>query len=208
VLDRAYPGHPFTRDQIAPHLRSGFPWHNPERAHTYITSADQWWAALEPLFERVFAALEIESTQARALARQVRPVYCNPARWRLFDDTLSALDDLSNRGWRHVILSNHVPELAEFVAALGLDSRIATIFNSAVVGYEKPHPQIFREALSFIGNGGPTWMIGDNYDADILGAAAVGIPGILVRKLHEDAQRYSDDLTQIIAIVEADVSSP
>ena len=50
LLDREWPGHPFTRDQIAPHLRSGFPWHSPEQPHTHITSADQWWAALEPLF--------------------------------------------------------------------------------------------------------------------------------------------------------------
>jgi putative hydrolase of the HAD superfamily len=202
VLDRECPGYPFTGDQIAPHLRSGFPWHTPERPHTHIASADQWWEELEPLFERVYAALGIETGQARALARQVRSVYCNPARWRLFDDVPSTLDDLSARGWTHVILSNHVPELGEFVSALLLDSRIAAIFNSATLGYEKPHPQIFREALAFIGNGGPTWMIGDNYVADILGAAAVGIPGVLVRKPHDAARCFCADLTGVAAFVE------
>jgi putative hydrolase of the HAD superfamily len=202
VLDREYPGHPFSVGQIAPHLRSGFPWHTPERSHTHIASADQWWEELEPLFARAFSALGIETAQARALARHVRPVYCNPARWRLFDDVLPALDDLSARGWTHVILSNHVPELAEFVSALSLDSRIAALFNSATLGYEKPHPQTFREVLAFIGNGGPTWMIGDNYVADILGAAAVGIPGVLVRKPHDEAHLFCADLTHVAAFVE------
>jgi len=202
LLDREMPDHPFTRDQIAPHLRSGFPWHSPEQPHTHIAGADQWWEALEPLFERVFLALGIESGPARVLAPQVRPVYCNPARWRLFDDTLPALDDLSERGWTHVILSNHVPELAEFAAALGLDSRVAAIFNSARLGYEKPHPQIFREALAFIGNGGPTWMIGDNYVADILGAAAVGVPGVLVRQPHDAARLFCADLGCIGTLIE------
>ena len=136
------------------------------------------------------------------LAHQVRPIYCNPARWRLFDDTLPALDELSARGWTHVILSNHVPELAEFVSALALDTRIAAIFNSATVGYEKPHPEIFREALAFVGNGGPTWMIGDNYVADILGAAAVGVPGVLVRQPHDRARFFCADLRHIGTLIE------
>ncbi|MDQ1301438.1 MAG: hypothetical protein QG637_1359 [Chloroflexota bacterium] len=208
TLDREIPGHPYTLDQIRPFLRSGFPWHIPEQPHTHITSADQWWGELEPLFARIFSALGIETGRARGLARQIRPIYCNLARWRLFDDTLPALDDLAARGWTHVILSNHVPELAEFVAALFLDSRIAAIFNSATVGYEKPHPQIFREALAFVGNGGPTWMIGDNYVADILGAAAVGVPGVLVRQPHTEAELFCPDLTDVAAIVEAGAPAP
>lgn len=202
ALDYEMAGHPFTLDQIRPALRSGFPWHTPEQPHTHITSADQWWAELEPLFARVYSTLGIAAGPARVLARRVRPIYCNLARWRLFDDTLPALDDLSARGWTHLIVSNHVPELAEFAAALALDARVAAIFNSATVGYEKPHPQIFREALAFVGNGGPVWMVGDNYHADVLGAAAVGVPGILVRQPHDEARLFCADLTQVAALIE------
>lgn len=203
TLDQRMPGHPFAAEQLAPHLRSGFPWHMPERPHTHITSADQWWAELGPVFERAYLALGLSPADACTLAGNVRRVYCNPARFRLFDDTLPTLDALSARGWTHIVLSNHVPEFDEIAEALALWPRVAAIFNSARIGYEKPHPQIFREAMAVIGNSGPVWMIGDNYSADILGAAAAGIPGVLVRKPHESAQRYCSDLTQVAAMLEA-----
>lgn len=31
VLDRHEPGHGITREDVRPHLRMGFPWHNPRR---------------------------------------------------------------------------------------------------------------------------------------------------------------------------------
>ena len=203
TLDQRLPGHPFTAEQLAPHLRSGFPWHTPERSHAHITGADEWWAGLNPVFERAYLALGLSPTDACALAREVRAVYSDPARFRLFDDTLRVLDDLSARGWTHIILSNHVPEFDAIAEALALHPRMAAILNSARIGYEKPHPYIFREALAVIGDGSPVWMIGDNYTADILGAAAAGIPGILVRRPHEAAPRFCADLTQVAAMLEA-----
>jgi putative hydrolase of the HAD superfamily len=202
VLDCEMAGHPVTLEQIRPFLRSGFPWHLPEQPHTHITCADQWWEALAPLFTQVFCGVGVDPAPARRLARQIRPVYCNPARWRLFDDTLPVLDDLAARGWTHILLSNHVPELESLMRALGLSPRIAAVFNSATMGYEKPHPEAFRGVLEIVGDSRPVWMIGDNITADILGAAAVGIPGVLVRRPDEQAERFCADLTQVAAIVE------
>ena len=76
----------------------------------------------------------------------------------------------------------------------------ARVFNSAETGYEKPHPQAFRNVLEALADDGPVWMIGDNMVADIGGAAAVGIPGILVRKRHIDAAYQCDDLLQLMAV--------
>jgi len=108
-------GSPVYQRPIAPHCAAGFPGIPGAAAYPHHQRRS-WWDELEPLFANVFSALGIETGQARALARQVRSVYCNPARWRLFDDALPALDELAARGWTHVILSNHVPELAEFVS--------------------------------------------------------------------------------------------
>lgn len=33
VLDRHEHGHSFSTDQVRPHLRQGFPWHDPEEPH-------------------------------------------------------------------------------------------------------------------------------------------------------------------------------
>lgn len=201
TLDRCLPGHPFVAEQLAPYLRAGFPWHAPEQPHEHIATADQWWEALTPTLQAAFSALGLPDEQARWLAGQVRPVYADPARFCLFDDTLDTLDALSARGWTHVILSNHVPEFDGIAAALGLTQRMAAVFNSAWLGFEKPHVQIFRKMLAARRVDGPMWMIGDNYQADILGAAGVGIPGILVRRPHEAAPRFSPDLRGVIEIV-------
>jgi putative hydrolase of the HAD superfamily len=202
VLDRCMPGHAFAAEQIAPYLRSGFPWHAPERPHAHIGDPAEWWSELAPVFARAYMAVGIAPEVARSLACEVRPVYSDPARFRLFDDTLDVLNELSARGWTHVILSNHVPEFDRIAAALGLHGRMQAVFNSAVMGYEKPHPAAFSGVLALVGDAAPRWMIGDNYAADVQGAAAVGIPGILVRKPHPAAERFCPDLGQVVAFLE------
>ena len=131
----------------------------------------------------------------------MRPTYLNPDRWRLFDDTLTALEALTGDGWRHVILSNHVPELSGLVEGLGLSGRFERIFNSALTGYEKPHPQAFRLVLEAFPDAGPRWMIGDSLRADVRGAEAVGIPAVLVRRYHADAERCAEALGDLPGII-------
>jgi ribonucleotide monophosphatase NagD (HAD superfamily) len=51
-------------------------------------------------------------------------------------------------------------------------------------------------------------MIGDNADADVSGAEAVGIKAILVRKPNTSAvKQYAPDLTRIINIIESEEMS-
>jgi FMN phosphatase YigB (HAD superfamily) len=44
-------------------------------------------------------------------------------------------------------------------------------------------------------------MIGDGYEADIAGARAMGIPGILVRKAHPQAEYCCHNLLGVIGIL-------
>jgi putative hydrolase of the HAD superfamily len=116
-------------------------------------------------------------------------------------DTLPTLDTLSTRGWKHAIVSNHIPELDRIVSALGLMDRIDVFVNSAVVGYEKPNPAIFKLALAKAGDPKDVWMVGDNIDADVLGAEAAGIRSILVRKSDQRAQRCCESLGGVIGSI-------
>ncbi|MEN8008277.1 MAG: HAD-IA family hydrolase, partial [Candidatus Krumholzibacteriota bacterium] len=100
-------------------------------------------------------------------------------RWRLYDDVLPALDVLSSQGWTHVILSNHVPELGDIVQHLGLASRVARVFNSAEMGYEKPHSRAFQIVLEALPGTEAAWMIGDN-SKDIEAALNAGIRSVFV----------------------------
>jgi putative hydrolase of the HAD superfamily len=201
VIHREAPTCEVTADQLRPYLQAGFPWHTPEQSHPAITAAEQWWNALDPVFVRAFRAIGIGVQQARRLTKQVRQVYPHPAHWCLFDDTIPTLAQLSAQGWSHVILSNHVPELPAIIHHLQLGPYIGHIFNSAETGYEKPHPQAFRHVLATLGDNALVWMIGDNLQADIIGAARVGIAGILARSHHPEAQYCCSALSQVLDIL-------
>jgi putative hydrolase of the HAD superfamily len=201
IARRESPDLGVTADQLRPYLQSGFPWHTPSRPHLDIASAAQWWEALRPVLERAFREVGFDKTQAPSLARRVRGVYSDPARWRLFDDVIPTLVRLSSQAWTHVLLSNHVPELPEIIRHLKLGPYLAGVFNSAETGYEKPHPQAFLNVLEAIGSPTAVWMIGDSYAADVSGAEAVGIPAILVRRTHMEARYTCDQLAQVPRIV-------
>ena len=136
------------------------------------------------------------------MAKAVRRAYLVPERWRLYDDALPILAQLSSRGWKHLLLTNHVPELEKIVRHLGPDRSLHGIFNSAETGYEKPHPDAFRGVLESLPHADAVWMIGDSVDADVAGAESVGIPAILVRKWHDGVERCCADLRGISSIVE------
>jgi putative hydrolase of the HAD superfamily len=179
VLDERMPGHGVSADDVRPFLRDGFPWHGHDTPHPELSvSSDAWWSALEPLLSRAYESVGV--AEAAECARAVRGRYTTYG-WRLFDDTLPVLGRLRADGWRHVILSNHVPELAGIVAALGMDGLVERVITSAATGYEKPHPEAFRGALAAAGEPQTVWMLGDNPLADVAGAEAVGIPAILLR---------------------------
>jgi putative hydrolase of the HAD superfamily len=183
-------------------MRAGFPWHSPQEYHPHLSSGDAWWGALEPRFAEAFAAVGVDERSAREMARAVRGAYLAPERWRLYEDALPTLEQLSSLGWKHLLLTNHVPELGEIVDHLGLDRHLHGIFNSAQTGYEKPHPEAFRRVLEALPHADAVWMIGDNARADVAGAESVGIPAILVRSRREGVERFCEDLTGIAAIVE------
>jgi putative hydrolase of the HAD superfamily len=199
--------HEFSVEQIAAELMSGFPWHQPEIPHPQLSRADDWWAHLAAVLARAVGRLGIPPGPAAEAAGRVRYQFIDPASWRLFDDTLAALDQLAGLGWRHVVVSNHVPELPAILASLGLADYFADVVNSAVTGYEKPHPMAFLIAMERAGQPQRAWMIGDNPVADVAGAAAVGLPAILVRTRPPDGGRHITSLAEVAELVSADAAS-
>ena len=146
---------------------------------------------------RTFKSVGVKNGQCMDLARQVRSAYVDPLGWQRYNDSLPALEMLSARGWKHVLLSNHVPELPILLERLGLSGSFVKVFNSAETGYEKPNPKAFRMVMEFISPGAKAWMIGDSFTSDVLGAYEVGLPGILVRKPHPQARLFCATLPEI-----------
>ena len=202
ILQRYKPDCRATIDQVRSYLKTGFPWHTPERPHPDIKTPEQWWDALDGLFVTAYLGLGLNLADASHLAKQVRHLYPKATEWRLYDDVLPVLSQLSAAGWTHLVLSNHVPELRQITRHLSLDQYLAGVFNSAETGYEKPHPQAFRNLLLTLDNIESIWMIGDSLDADIAGAREAGIDGILVRKQHPGVKYSCLTLYDIEAIVD------
>jgi len=90
---------------------------------------------------------------------------------------LPVLERLARR-YRLGLVSNFTGNLEPCLDELGLARLFAAVSDSGVVGWTKPDRRIFEHALSALGapaDRGGAWMVGDNLDADIRGAAALGM---------------------------------
>lgn len=203
ALDASRPGHGYQQAQIAKVLWTGFPWHDPDTVHLHLGDPNAWWQHMSAVLTSALMRLGLTRSHATRAAALVRERYTDPAGWLLYDDTIPALTELSRRGWRHVVLSNHVPELPAIIKSLGLAPHLAAIVNSASTGYEKPHPQAFRLALAAADRPDRIWMIGDNPTADIAGARAAGIDAILVRTSNPGLRHHAPDLTTVPDLITA-----
>ncbi len=201
ALDGLCPGHAITADAIGPLLKTGYPWHAPSVPHPELCAPGAWWAHMERVLTSVFVAVGAPPSLAPDLARLAHERYVDPTTYRVYDDVPAALGRLSEAGFAHVVVSNHVPELAAIVRGLGLSDRIADVVCSADTGYEKPHPESYAIARRRVGNPSSLWMVGNSYDSDVAGAEACGIPAILVRSSHPAARRTCPDLLSAASLL-------
>jgi putative hydrolase of the HAD superfamily len=186
IVNLAYPEKKAVREAFRPYLTRGFPWHSPEVSHPHLATSDLWWRALAPTLEQALRlGAGLEQRQASKLADKVRSAQLDPSTWVVFDDAMPALESLARDGWNQVILSNHVPELPELVAALGLSPYFTAIHSSGTSGFEKPHPRSYAAVLeTFASAPARVVMVGDSYSADFAGARAAGLEAVLVRSSH------------------------
>lgn len=194
AVHEIYPKSKATVNDIVPHLKQGFPWHEPEKAHVHLSTSELWWAHLRKVFIQTFLKLGFSREDASELAWLAQKRFLDFERWKLFQDTIPTLKGLQSYGWKHIIVSNHVPELNLIISHLGLDNYLIDVINSAEVGFEKPNPKIFEVALGRAFRADDIWMIGDNYNADVWGAEQVGIKAILVRGMDSRAKYNFLDL--------------
>jgi putative hydrolase of the HAD superfamily len=202
ILDEELPGHGHGREVFRPAMQRGFRWHDWESEHPRIENPDDWWLPVTAIAAGAFRDAGYPPDEADRLAARLRETYLRRTHWARFEDSLAALELLRADGWRTVILSNHVPELPELIAHLGFDRFIDAVFNSAVTGFEKPHPRAYRDTLEALGRPRPVWMVGDQPRADVEGAEAAGIPAILVRTDAPSRRRAATALEAARHIVE------
>lgn len=105
----------------------------------------------------------------------------NPVHFHLFPDAVPTLAALRAAGYRLGIISNWSWNLPDLCDGLGITPHFEHIVTSARVGASKPHRAIFEYALRWFGvRPEEAVQIGDNAVADVGGARAVGMHGILI----------------------------
>jgi len=116
------------------------------------------------------------------------------ANWFAEDDALPALQALKQRGFRLGIVSNGADDENTYtlIDKANVRSYFEYIISSAAFGKRKPHPGIFHAALDhFQVPPEQAVMIGDTFDADIVGARQVGMNSIWVtRRVQKTVTRH------------------
>jgi HAD superfamily hydrolase (TIGR01509 family) len=79
------------------------------------------------------------------------------------------------------VISNADGKIADVLSKCGIARCFRTITDSGLVGYEKPHPEIFRQALKSM-NAAPaeSLYVGDVHSVDYLGATGAGMQAMLM----------------------------
>ena len=128
------------------------------------------------------ATIEVQASLLAALLPPGSPDL-RPVTERFYQDSLATVErnravlaELRAAGHRLGVIANFSGNLARCLDELGLTACFETIADSGVVGVSKPDPRIFRAALDALGGAGEDhcWMVGDNPDADIRPAIALG----------------------------------
>jgi len=113
----------------------------------------------------------------RELRREPRPV----AVPILFDDVFPTIKTLKERGILLGVISNASRELSFSCRQVGLTPYLDIVLTSQEAGARKPEPQIFRYALEKVGvPAAEAVFVGDQYDADVIGARSAGLHPVLI----------------------------
>lgn len=109
--------------------------------------------------------------------------YAQGEAWECFPDAPPALRALRTRGCRLAVVSNFDSRLPGILRVLGIWNHMDAIVYSSEAGSAKPDPAIFRRALAVLDvTPGQAIHVGDSAEADLGGAVAAGIEGLLIRR--------------------------
>jgi putative hydrolase of the HAD superfamily len=126
---------------------------------------------------------------------------------KIFDDTVPFLQTLRQHGLYLGVISNSIGTMEQQLVRVGLAEHFDTVLDYAIVGVEKPHPEIFQIALSRAGvAASEAVFVGDTNATDVGGAQLAGLTGVLIDRVgaypHADCPRI-ETLSDLGPILES-----
>jgi putative hydrolase of the HAD superfamily len=133
-----------------------------------------WWM----FYSQLLSEIGLEDD---AIRDQLVTSINNSANWdTIRPGTAEQLHEIAER-YRIAVISNADGKIEDVLSRCGIAQCFRTITDSGLVGYEKPHPEIFRQALKSM-NAAPaeSLYVGDVYSVDYLGATGAGMQALLM----------------------------
>jgi len=122
----------------------------------------------------VFRAVGVDG-DILALSLEVERRFDSGLYAAVYPEAFEVLGEVRGMGVATGIISNGTKGMETCLRVLGLTDRVNTVLVSALVGYEKPAAEIFRQAEARVGVPAERCLlVGDNYWADIAGARRAG----------------------------------
>jgi putative hydrolase of the HAD superfamily len=133
-----------------------------------------WWMFYTELLSEI-------GLQDDAVRDQLVTGIRNSGNWdQIRPGTLDKLRAIAEH-YQVAVISNADGKIKAVLEKCGIAACFRTITDSGLVGYEKPRPEIFHEALRSM-NAAPeeSLYVGDMYSVDYLGATGAGMEAILM----------------------------
>jgi len=133
-----------------------------------------WWM----FYSQLLSEIRLKDDAVRdQLVASIR----NSSNWDMIrPGTAEQLHKIGER-YQIAVISNADGKIEDVLQRCGIASCFRTITDSGLVGYEKPHPQIFRQALKSMNAApGESLYVGDVYSVDYLGATGAGMQAVLM----------------------------
>ncbi len=104
-----------------------------------------------------------------------------PDVWKIYDDVLPTLDFLASEGIKLAAISNWDNRLRPLLQRLKLASYFEVIAVSGEIGFHKPSPVIFEQAVRQLGLPAQAVLhVGDSATEDVEGAQSAGLSALRV----------------------------
>jgi len=133
-----------------------------------------WWMYYTKLFEEIGHS---DDAVRDRLVENIR----NSANWdQIRPGTRERLQEIGSR-YRIGVISNADGKIEDVLRRCAIVDTFLSVTDSGLVGYEKPHPEIFRQALGTLkAKPEESLYVGDVYSVDYVGATQAGMQAVLM----------------------------
>jgi len=138
-------------------------------------------------------------TEHARLIRLVAEGFRNIRTWSVvMPETPGYLASLKEQGYFLGVISNSVGTIEDQLRHVGLRGYFQAVFDSAIVGVEKPHPEIFQLALASAQvTASEAAFVGDTNATDVGGAQLAGLHGVLIDRVGAYPQAECPRITSL-----------